>query len=121
MDHDKSIFILSFITRYWKLHVLLVLFVILNKIDQVVYFVGPTFYLFMLAVAVCEVVFLVKNIAFKQTLDAFTENDPTNPDGVSDFVMAWTELTAEQKLKWTIISLLVLFPCFAIIAASIAK
>lgn len=121
MNSDKSIFILSFITRYWKLHALLILFVVLNKIDQVVYFVGPMFYLFMLAVAICEAVFLVKNTAFRQTLDAFTENDNTNPGGVSDFVVAWETLTGQEKLKWTIISMMVLIASFSIVAASIAK
>jgi hypothetical protein len=75
----------------------------------------------MLAVAVAEVVFLFKNIAFKQTLDSFTENDETNPGGVSDFTVAWEAMSADNKLKWTLIMLCVLIGSFSIIAASIAK
>ncbi len=117
----NPIFLASFFRRYWKLLVVFVVLVLLGKLDQVTYFVGPLFYLIALGVGVAVVALLIKHMVFKHTLDAFTEDNPGNANGQSDFVIAWNALDAATRVKYTLYMLMALFLALSWIAASIAK
>lgn len=114
----NSIFIASFIKRYWQLHIVFILLVLVGKVDQIVYFVGPLFYLLQLCVGVAEAVLLVKHMIFKYTIDAFTQD---GVNGESPFQLAWSKISDDIKVKYVIYCVLAFTLAFSWIAASIAK
>jgi hypothetical protein len=71
---NTPIFILSFLRRYWKLLIVFVAVVLISRLDQVTYFVGPVFYLVEMAVASIVAALFVRHIFFTKTLDAFSQH-----------------------------------------------
>lgn len=114
-------FLFSFVTRFWPLILLFIGLVIMGKFDQIVFFVGPLFYLIQLVVGVMVSVLFALHIVFRQTIDPMLESNPVNASGNSDFVVAWATMPKAEQLKWAIIIICVLTLSFSIIAASIAK
>jgi hypothetical protein len=117
----SPLFLLSFLKRYWPLLLLFVSLVLLGKIDQVVYFVGPLFYLIQLVVGVMVAVLLGIHVVFRQTIDPMLEPDPASETGESFFGRTWATLTSRDKIWLAFITICVLTLSFSIIAASIAK
>jgi hypothetical protein len=117
----KPLFLLSFIKRFWPLLILFISLVLLSKIDQVVYFVGPLFYLIELVVGVMVAVLLGLHIVFRQTIDPMLEIDPASQQERSFFGEIWQTLPKADQLKWALVVICVLILSFSIIAASIAK
>lgn len=117
----NPLFLLSFLKRYWPLLLLFVALVLLGKIDQVVYFVGPLFYLIQLVVGVMVAVLLGIHVVFRQTIDPMLEVDPTSSTGESFFARTWATLASREKMWLAFITICVLTLSFSIIAASIAK
>lgn len=119
----NPLFLLSFVKRFWPLLLLFVSLVLIGKVDQVVYFVGPLFYLIQLVVGVMVTVLLGLHIVFRQTIDPMLEvnPDPANTEGLTFFAQTFRMLPKADQLKWAFIIICVLIASFSIIAASIAK
>lgn len=116
---NKPVFILSFLKRYWKLLIVFVILVLLGKVDQVTYFVGPIFYLVEMLIGSIVAAIFVRHAFFTQTLDAFSQQ---GLGGIpSDFENAWLKITEEQRLRLSLFMLAVFFLGACWIAASLAK
>ncbi len=115
---EKPTLIVSFVRRYWPLLIIFVALVILGRIDQVTYLVGPIFYLIEMMVACMVAAAFAKHIFWRSTIDAYTEDDV---DGHSQFFKEWNALNPDLRVVLTLFIMAVLFIGAALIGASIAK
>lgn len=113
------IFLLSFLKRYWKLLLVFVALVLLGKVDQVTYFVGPIFYLIEMTVGATVSAVFVRHVFYTKTLDAFSQQGEGGAP--SDFENGWLGLTPTERVKYSLFMVAVFFLGACWIAASLAK
>lgn len=109
----KNIPFLSFLRRYWLIHLALVAAAFLALSEGGFLWLGAIAYLPVLVIGALDVALLGRHLFFRQTLDE---------DAASGwFVKEWHGLDPDLRIGWNLIVVCVLFIGACIVAAALAK